>query len=1225
MSDATPPADPPSSVSAASPSADDSPTPAVSADAASAVPTTRRKGELEVDRLRGLRRGILTGFGVLVVAQVVLAAAEAGEAIVQITGFAGLAAFAAYGVLAVRRALRQEPRERLVALKRLTWTVVIVMLLTAPLVYWLFGVLTLRPLLGSDEIAYMGTPIYIDHILLVVLGVLLYLLGVAFTTGSYIKQRAWSALVLFYLFNGVIVVGGAIAALGGMFTPTSEEESADLLGRGFSLVVVLTSVATLPIIAYLYLRRTFSTVVSLRYLRTRLISLFAMGGITVGVMVLVITTAIMGGFKEELRKRIRGSLSHCFVQVTPPDYAQVRYRAKIHAMRIVPDGTEPPGTPPDGTDPANHSLPQVPLTEAVEIANNALMRELAELDGYSLALVDVGEVKDEDALLSELRRRMILIDIERMRRATVLLNDGDYRAKLQAAIEDTLERGEANGMAGTAYVTQRGIAHLKEALALLRQLGRDDQIIAGASGRLKTMALIIDRDRRDLDYCQLVGIDPVHDLQIGELGDHLENALYVELNTKLEGLINDMIELVAEMFPKDPDKIQRTWWYYVDESQLSPLGRELLAKLKLYASLIQKSLSQDPFGAAAYDLDPTSDPAGWRPMRQQDLLLELRKTLDGIVQRELDRILDDERRAAGILREDDDAMKVLRTGLVLGQGTYYQLGVFRGVALSGINSLNQELGSLYDHSRGRADSLFALAIELPTIRMRIEVPSTADDPEPLRVQLLPDSVIKDCQRAIGTGYNQIKYAPDYAGRLDAYRTARRELCVRLQRYIDDEWPAERALLAAGEVDPNLRSDVPPGVPWTDDELLDTIEVQTKYLMFYLAQPEDAKALIEKYGLQVRETDVAPIPQSRSFWEGGRASVRFSPIDKVLEVDFPAVRKRIRERAAAVHNRVPFDRFKGQLTGDGASETAPCIIGDRFAEAYAAMPGDLLLPSKQNTVHLATAVALESDSSYDLEDDLDFEAREASFHVAGLFHSMLYEDDRRRAYIPLDVALDFLDGAKTEITLGIKLTGRRYEQPRPYQSLLKAAIAHQNPGGLIVAYGLADTGSVVVNSWEEEKVNLLKAVDREQIILNIVLSFLILLAGVMIVIVITLMVNEKTKDIGILKALGGSPAGIQSIFLFNGLFIGLFGTLLGLLVGLLVVFNSQWVEDTIERLFGFRIFPAEVYYLTYIPTKTDDPLVWVLIAIPTILFAFFCGLYPAYLAARKAPVDALQYE
>jgi lipoprotein-releasing system permease protein len=163
----------------------------------------------------------------------------------------------------------------------------------------------------------------------------------------------------------------------------------------------------------------------------------------------------------------------------------------------------------------------------------------------------------------------------------------------------------------------------------------------------------------------------------------------------------------------------------------------------------------------------------------------------------------------------------------------------------------------------------------------------------------------------------------------------------------------------------------------------------------------------------------------------------------------------------------------------------------------------------------------------------------------------------------------------------------------------------------------------VQTWEQVRAEYLRAVNTEKVMLLVVLSFIVLLAGFTILATLTLTVVEKTKDIGVVKALGGTTGGILSIFLRSGLLIGLVGGALGVVLGLFVTAHANTINRTLESM-GIPIFPPNVYLFREIPTHVDPASV-AGIAIGSAVIAFLAGLLPALRAARMDPVNALRYE
>jgi lipoprotein-releasing system permease protein len=162
-----------------------------------------------------------------------------------------------------------------------------------------------------------------------------------------------------------------------------------------------------------------------------------------------------------------------------------------------------------------------------------------------------------------------------------------------------------------------------------------------------------------------------------------------------------------------------------------------------------------------------------------------------------------------------------------------------------------------------------------------------------------------------------------------------------------------------------------------------------------------------------------------------------------------------------------------------------------------------------------------------------------------------------------------------------------------------------------------------DSWEDIQRDFLQAVDNEKVLLVIVLSFIVLLGGFIILATLTLTVVEKTRDIGILSALGAPRFGVLSVFLWTGLWIGILGAALGVGLGAWFTANVNWVKDRLADI-GIDIFPPHIYRFRDIPTVWDwTSVAW--IAGGSIVMAFFAGLFPALRAANMDPVKALRHE
>jgi len=164
----------------------------------------------------------------------------------------------------------------------------------------------------------------------------------------------------------------------------------------------------------------------------------------------------------------------------------------------------------------------------------------------------------------------------------------------------------------------------------------------------------------------------------------------------------------------------------------------------------------------------------------------------------------------------------------------------------------------------------------------------------------------------------------------------------------------------------------------------------------------------------------------------------------------------------------------------------------------------------------------------------------------------------------------------------------------------------------------------VQTWEQKQGALLAAVAIEQSILNILLFFIIAVAGFGILAIFSMIVVEKTRDIGILKALGASSRGIKQIFLGYGLLLGLVGSGVGMLGGLLFVWKINEIEKWISSVTGHKVFDDTIYYFPSIPTKVDPFTVGWIVA-GALAIAVLASVWPAHRASRMHPVRALRFE
>jgi len=164
----------------------------------------------------------------------------------------------------------------------------------------------------------------------------------------------------------------------------------------------------------------------------------------------------------------------------------------------------------------------------------------------------------------------------------------------------------------------------------------------------------------------------------------------------------------------------------------------------------------------------------------------------------------------------------------------------------------------------------------------------------------------------------------------------------------------------------------------------------------------------------------------------------------------------------------------------------------------------------------------------------------------------------------------------------------------------------------------------VRDWSQERGNLFQAVKTEKNVMWVILSLIIAVAAFNIISMLVMVVTDKQSDIAILKTMGARAGTIMRIFVVQGSLIGIIGTLLGVAGGILLAQNIATVMPFLERIFGFSLFPQDIYYITELPSDLRSANVTGF-ALMSLGMSFLATLYPAWRASRTHPAEALRYE
>ena len=263
------------------------------------------------------------------------------------------------------------------------------------------------------------------------------------------------------------------------------------------------------------------------------------------------------------------------------------------------------------------------------------------------------------------------------------------------------------------------------------------------------------------------------------------------------------------------------------------------------------------------------------------------------------------------------------------------------------------------------------------------------------------------------------------------------------------------------------------------------------------------------------------------------------------------------------------------------------------------------------------------------------AVQQAFTIVDDSHTGVFDIDQTNVYVPFAIA-QRLAGLSPDPEL-VKQDPSANFDPRCQEILIKLK---GNPSPSKTAELRAEIGQAVqefqqghsdisdsdldVQTWDEKQARYLGAVENEKVMI----IFILLLMSVVVLVVIFLIfyqiVRDKTRDIGIIKAVGGSEEGVAGIFLAYGLLIGIVGGGLGVLGGVLFVTHTNQIHEGIFQATGIVIWDRSVYLFDRIPDVVhfSDVAVYFIVAL---VAGVLGALIPAVIAALEDPVQAVRYE
>ncbi len=279
---------------------------------------------------------------------------------------------------------------------------------------------------------------------------------------------------------------------------------------------------------------------------------------------------------------------------------------------------------------------------------------------------------------------------------------------------------------------------------------------------------------------------------------------------------------------------------------------------------------------------------------------------------------------------------------------------------------------------------------------------------------------------------------------------------------------------------------------------------------------------------------------------------------------------------------------GTLDGFDAGEGV--AIGQRLAETLGVRVGD--------TVTLLIAKGAQT--------PMGVAPRRKSYPVKAIFQVGMSIFDSTYVFLPLGEAQAFFDrdGEVTLIELFVT-----------------------NPDDIDQVRGAIDLSArqpFIMTDWRETNRTFFDAIQVERNVVFIIVGMVVLVAALNIVSGLIMLVKDKGSAIAILRTVGATRGAIMRVFLIAGTAISVFGTTAGVVLGLAIALNAEHLRGFLNRALHLNLFPAELYYLSKLPTQVDARDV-VFIAGATLLISLAATLYPSWRAAKLDPVEALRYE
>ena len=232
-------------------------------------------------------------------------------------------------------------------------------------------------------------------------------------------------------------------------------------------------------------------------------------------------------------------------------------------------------------------------------------------------------------------------------------------------------------------------------------------------------------------------------------------------------------------------------------------------------------------------------------------------------------------------------------------------------------------------------------------------------------------------------------------------------------------------------------------------------------------------------------------------------------------------------------------------------------------------------------------------------------KQSTYKISAVFSSGLYEFDKNVVFFNLNDSLSFfeknVDDINIEIFLKNPLDADKY----------KKEIQNKN-------------SNFYVNSWTDLNKSFFSALKVERNVMFLILTLIIIVAAFNIISGLTILIKNKTKEIGILKSLGLSKKSIIKSFFLTGFIIGFFATVVGVILGVIFSIYIEEIRQFLSLVFNLQIFPEDVYFLNEMPSEINLKTI-LLISFFSIAVTIIASLFPSLAVTKIETIKALKYE